>query len=282
MLRTGALTTILALAAATAGCGDDGADGTIQATVYGESFVEDGIPASAFSDGWAVTFDKFLVSIGNVKAQAGHHVPEIGFDEMYIVDLARPTNGQGTPLATFTAPAGTYDHYGYVIRPDAEARVLAADSADAEYLKERGASIRVVGTATKGDVTLSFDWSFGLVISHAHCDVEVTIDGNDATVESTIHADHLFYDDAVSAEPALAFDLIASADGLAGAGPDGVITLNELDNLDIRNQTRYQVGSQRAPDGSEITNLRQYLELQVSTIGHIDGEGHCDTVATTP
>ena len=28
--------------------------------------------------------------------------------------------------------------------------------------------------------------------------------------------------------------------------------------------------------GGAITNLRQYLELQATTLGHINGEGHCD------
>lgn len=281
MLRSGALTTILAVAAVAAGCGDDGADGTIQATVYGESFIEEGIPASAFSDGWAVTFDKFIVSIGDVKAQAGHGVPEVGFDGYYVVDLARPSNGRGFTLETFAVPAGTYDHYGYMIRPAAGAVDVNA-GADAEALEQQGDSVRIVGSATKDDVTLTFDWGFSLAIAHAHCDVDFTIDGDEVTVQSTVHADHLFFDDAVSEDPQLAFDLIASADGAAGAGPDGVITLNELDNIDIRTQTRYQVGSLRAPDGSEITNLRQFLELQVGTMGHIDGEGHCDNAATTP
>lgn len=279
MFRTGALPLILSLVAA--GCGDD--PGTIVATTYGEVFVEEGIPASEFSDGWAVTFDKFLVSVGDIKAQAGHHVPEVGFDDYFIVDLARSSSGEGWPLGSFAAPAGTYDHFGYRIAPSADATSvnLTAD-ADAADLKQRGHSIRVVGSATKGDVTKAFDWSFALAISHAHCDLELAIDGDDGVMQATIHADHLFYDDAVSAEPELAFDLIASADGAAGAGPDDVITLNELDNVDIRTQSRYQVGSLRALDGSEITNLRQYLELQVGTIGHINGEGHCDTVATLP
>ena len=59
-----------------AACG--GAEtGSITATVYGEELVEEGIPADIFNDGWRVDFDLFLVSIGQIAAQAGHGNPEI-------------------------------------------------------------------------------------------------------------------------------------------------------------------------------------------------------------
>jgi hypothetical protein len=258
-----------------AACGED--TGTITSTAYGEEFIEEGIPSDVFSDGWAVTYDRFLVSIGNAKAQAGHDHGEVGFDDFFVVDLAKPSNGEGTVLSEFDAPGGTYDHYGYQIIADASALDTNADDADFTAMKANGYSIWVAGSASKSGVTKTFDWGFKMKLTYAHCEAGMTIDGDNVVMQSTIHADHLFYDDAVSDEPNVAFDLFATAD----ADNDNAITLEELGTTDIRTQTRYQVGSNRDLEGKEITNLRQFLEKQVTTVGHINGEGHCeDTIAT--
>jgi hypothetical protein len=258
-----------------AACSED--TGSITATAYGEELIEEGIPADAFVDGWTVSFDKFLVSIGNAKAQAGHDHDEVGFDGFYVVDLAKGSNGEGQELATFDAPGGTYDHYGYQLEPDANATNVNADEADVTALKTNGYSIWVRGTATKGTDTKTFDWGFRMRLTYAHCEAGMTIDGDNVAMQSTIHADHLFYDDAISDEPNVAFDLFAEAD----ANADNTVTLDELAAKDIRTQTRYQVGSTRDVEGKEITNLRQFLEYQTTTVGHINGEGHCeDTIVT--
>lgn len=276
MLRMLALSTFPLLAMA---CGDDEElVGSITATAYGEEFIEEGIPASVFADGWAVQFDKFVVSIGDPKAKAGEGAKEVGDPGMYLVDLAQPSNGEGYAFATFDAFAGTYDHYGYRIAPSGDAVAINASEADAAAMKQRGYSIWVQGTATKGGVEKSFDWGFSLKLAHAHCDVMETIRDQAITVQSTIHADHLFYDDAVSEDPNVAFELIATAD----ADDDGTITTDELAATDIRAQTRYQVGSRRDPHGNAITNLLQYIELQATSLGHLNGEGHCEDVVVTP
>jgi hypothetical protein len=264
------LTSVALLAGA---CTDD-APGTITATVYGEDFIEEGIPADAFGDGWAVSFDKFLVSIGGVAAKAGERGREVGDPGFYLVDLAQASGGEGHELATFAAPAGTYDHYGYRLASSADAAPVNVDAAAAAAMKAAGYSIWLAGSATNGAATKTFDWGFTLKLTHAHCDVSEKIDGGAATMQATIHADHFFYDDAVSEEPGVAFDLVAASDD----DGDGAVTLDELELTDLRAETRYQVGSNKAPDGSDIVNLRQYIEYQATTLGHINGEGHCEDV----
>lgn len=258
-----------------AACGEDA--GSVTSTAYGEAFIEEGIPSDVFNDGWAVSYEKFLVSIGNAKAQAGHDHGEAGFDGFFIVDLAKPSNEAGQELDTFEAPGGTYDHYGYQIEPDANATNVNANTADVAALVAGGFSVWATGSATRNGVTKRFDWGFALRLTYAHCEAGMTIDGGNVVMQSTIHADHLFYDDAVSDEPNVSFDIFAAADTNA----DGAITFAELAAKDIRAETRYQVGSITDLDGNEITNLQQYLEHQVTTVGHVNGEGHCeDTIAT--
>ena len=66
----------LLVPALAAGCGE-AAPGTVEVDVYGEDFIEEGIPAEEFADGWAVTFDTFLVTIGEVAVTAGHGAPAL-------------------------------------------------------------------------------------------------------------------------------------------------------------------------------------------------------------
>lgn len=261
-------------------CSDE--PGSITSTVYGEEFIEEGIPATVFEDGWSVTFDKFLISIGGVAAKAGEGAPEVGDPGFYLVDLAQPSGGEGYELSTYDAPGGTYDHYGYRIAPAGDATPINVNAADTAAMKAGGYSIWVKGRATKGAMTKTLDWAFTLKLAYAHCEGHQTVDGTNITMQSTIHADHLFYDDAVSEEPNVSFQLVADADGLGGAPADGTITLAELAATDIRAQTRYQVGSNRDPAGAAITNLKQYVEHQATTVGHINGEGHCADVLVTP
>lgn len=255
------------------------ADGTITAHAYGEEFIEEGIPADVFSDGWSLSFDAFLVSIGSPKAKAGEEGAEVGPDQMFVVDLAQPSGGAGYEMASFAAPGGFYDHYGYRIAPSTASANLNANAADFDDMKTEGFSIWVRGTATKGAETRAIDWGFKLDMAYAHCEMDKTVDGNIVDMQSTIHADHLFYDDATSPEPAVAFQLVADADGADGSAPDGMISIAELAATDIRGETRYQVGSSRDPEtDADIVNLKQYITLQATTVGHINGEGHCADV----
>ena len=258
-----------------AGCSDDPASGTLEVRVYGEAFIEDGIPADVFVDGWTVSFDKFLVSLGHVAAQAGHDHAELTDPSFKVFDLAVPSGGAGFLVATFDAPGGTYDHFGYVIKPDAAATAANADAADVTALQAAGHSVRVVGTATRGAQTVRFDWGFALSITHSHCESAAKVDDNTAVTEATIHGDHLFYDDAVSAEPNVAFDLIAASDGADGTAADGVVTPAELAAKDLTAEARYQVGS------LDIHDLWGFVSHQVGTLGHANGEGHCEDVRVT-
>lgn len=272
MLRT----TLIASSLFAVACGTDSlGEGSITSTVYGEAFIEEGIPAEEFSDGWTVQFEKFLISVGRPLTTGER---EVGDDGFYLVDLAQPSGGEGYQLATYGAPGGFYDHHGYQIAPAAAAIGVNVGEADASAMRAGGYSMWVRGSATDGAQIKTFDWPLSLSLAYADCEMGQRIDGQDLVMQSTIHADHLFYDDAVSPEPALAFQLIANADGADGSQPDDAITLDELAALDLRTQARYQVGSQTAPDGAAITNFRQYLELQATTLGHINGEGHCATV----
>ena len=57
------------LAMATTACGGDGGTGTVDVSVWGEEYIEQGIPTSDFADGWTARFDRFLIVIGDVTLE---------------------------------------------------------------------------------------------------------------------------------------------------------------------------------------------------------------------
>ena len=60
---------------------------------------------------------------------------------------------------------------------------------------------------------------------------------------------------------------------LADADDDGEITQAELEAYNITVLPNYGVGS------LPIDNMWEYISHMTSTLGHIDGEGHCETSA---
>src|SRR5690242_18014026 len=56
-------------ALALTGCGVDEplGKGTVEFTSWGEEYIEQEIPSSAFEDGWTVDYWKFLVVIGGIR-----------------------------------------------------------------------------------------------------------------------------------------------------------------------------------------------------------------------
>jgi hypothetical protein len=261
---------LCSLALADGACGDniDGSlPGTLDVQIYGEQFIEDGIPAGVFADGWSLRFDSFLVSVGEVSATAaGADTPALEDDTYRIFELAQSSGGDGFLVLSGRVPGGAYDDIGYRIAGSSEAVAGNATAEDVALMNESGYAIHVEGQATRGDQRRTFAWGFTMATTYRRCRSVAAIDGVGASSVLTIHADHLFYDDLVSEEPSVRFDAMASADG----DGDGDVTTDELSAVDITGFERYQVGS------FDVTDLWNFVDHQTSTVGHIDGEGHCE------
>lgn len=225
---------LLGLFAALAACESTG-EGTLVVTAYGESFIEDGIPASEVGDGWAIAFERFHVTFGAVTFGDLVAAPSGA------VDLAVPSGGEGHPIGAV--------------------EVLAGDHAEPSYTI---VGVEVVGVATKDDVRKSFHWNFDAPTLYAQCESVTSVDdGETGVFQITVHADHLFYDSLVAAEPNVLFQAIADAD----VDGDGDVTPAELAATDIG---AYDPGSEGGVD-----DLWSWLVAQTRTLGHVDGEGHC-------
>jgi hypothetical protein len=253
-------TTCFAVLAGLAACDGDAEDGTLEVRIWGEEFVEDGIPAEVFADGWSVRFDAFLVAVDGVATPAAED------STRHLTDLARPSGGAGHDLGMLASPQGSTE-LSYRIGVGGPATAGNATAADAAMMDAMGWSLFVSGAATRAGENVAFAWGFATTTHYRECEVAEDVDDEVATTVITIHADHLFYDDLDDPAPNVAFDLVAGAD----ADDDGTVTTAELAAVDITTQARYQVGSR------DIRDLHAFIAAQTSTLGHIDGEGHCRT-----
>jgi hypothetical protein len=224
-------------------CGSDDDDGgagrgTISVRAYGESFIEDGIPAQDVDDGWSITFDRFEVRVRNLR------VAGLKLDDPPVVDLAVESDDEGHELASAEVSTGVHWEPSFSI-----------DHVEVEGSAERDGSIK------------RFHFTFAEPTHYSHCETSTTVEPNGhATFQITVHADHLFYDSLVAEEPQLLFDAIAAAD----SDDDGEVTRAELEARDIGN---YDPGNEDADD------LWSWLVAQHRTLGHVDGEGHCQATS---
>jgi len=260
-LRHGAAP-LLAWTWLTGACAPAAEDTSLHIDAYGEEFVEDQIPAEALIDGWTIEFSRFVVAISEVEAQG------VPLEGTFVVDLTSASMGEGHELGAVMVPAEGHPELGFTVAPPgAGAQAVAATDDDVDQLEREGWSVLAEGEATRGGEVVRFSWGFAAQTRYEPCHGVAEL-ADDAPPRSvlTFHADHLFYDDLDSEEPNVAFDLVASAD----ANADGEVSPEELRAVDITAEERYQVGSR------DVTDLWSFIEAQTTTLGHIDGEGHCE------
>lgn len=250
------------------------AEGTASWTIWGEEFIEEGIPAKddkgevIVEDGWTIRFTKFLVVIGGLQMASakGDQGPSDAQAKLFNLQKKGPHT-----VADLKTPAGTWDAPAYSILPaSASTQAGNADPADLAMMQKEGYSLYLEGEAEKGGQKKAFVWGFKLQIAFKKCKSNAVITaGGKTTLQITIHADHLFYDDLENPEAKLRFDAIAAAD----KDNDGKITSQELSEVKgaaFAGLKDYNVGR-----FSSVTDLGAFIAHLAGTIGHFDGEGEC-------
>lgn len=261
---------IIIAALALAACG--GQTGTMTLTTWGEDYIEQQIPATAFADSAEVRFSKFLVVLRDIEvATSDGEVADVALDPL-VVDVHQP--GPHTLTTLTDIPAQRWDAVGVTLAPASEASALNASAADVDLMTSQGYSVYVEGSATLGGDSYSFAWGFTTATRYSDCTESsggagaVVPAGGSVTVELTVHGDHLFYDDLQSEDPSLRLAALAAAD----ADSDSDITLAELAAVDLTTLPLGQYGT--GGDGS-VGDLRAFVTALTRTLVHFQGEGHC-------
>lgn len=275
MKSTGFLGATAILLSAITGCG--GGTGAVGFDTWGEEYIEDAIPASEFEDGWEVTFDKFLVNLGHVTVADSEGVMAAKMEGTIVFDHKLP--GVKPVFSATDLEARPWEKVSFEI-PVAGASAALSDGVteqDKSLLVDSGASVYVIGSATKGAETKTFEWAFPVGTVYEDCRGErdgketlgaLVTNGGTEQIELTIHGDHLFYDDLQSPNAVLRFDPIAAAD----ANADGEVTLEELSAVKL---FEIPAGTYGTGSAAGVDDLGAFVTALSQTVGHFRGEGEC-------
>jgi hypothetical protein len=280
----GTITSIAALLSTAACSESDNGKGTVNITTWGEDYIEEGLPSSAFLDAWSVKYSKFLVVYHSVTVADDNGDVVAQLDNPLVFDMTQKAKGDPKTLATFELEAKSWPNVSYQVGPitaDAKPGDLATE-ADVTTLQTDQASVHVEGTATSPTGTQkTFNWSFAPATLFQGChgmqdgkEVEGVLVTNGGTqeVELTVHGDHLFYDDLQSEEGGPRFQAYADAD----ADGNGAVTLAEMDRVPL-----YTIPIEKGTYGTgalgNVDTLGQYVRTLARTIGHYRGEGSCNS-----
>lgn len=264
------------------GCG--GEAGSLAVTISGEEAAVSGFDESAFADGWRIDFDALVVSVSAFELHADGEDAMLESDPV-LVDVSQ---GDTTAWSFEGVGARRWSDVRYRIAPATSgSRDLGAvDSAIRQRMIDEGLSIYVEATATKGDLTRRLEWAFTLDVAHSHC---AGADGTDGIIvaagaqnetQITTHWDHLFFDSLALDEANMRFDAIAAAG-------DDVITLEDLSSQRLADLRGLDGEPLVDEEGASIVydpgstplrepTLRGMVEAVAATVGHLEGEGHCE------
>lgn len=277
--------------------GSAGDSGALAVTIGGEAAAEEGFPVGAgeseiaFVDGFEVTFDSILVSVLELTvAEEGAAGSSVTLDAPLVVEL---TTGSQEVGFWSGLRSGRYAAVGYTIGPVQAASTLLGEVSETDLaeMQAEGVAIWIRGSATDGTDTYTLDLRFAETVRQLDCvngldgtSGLVVTEGGTTTVDLTIHLDHLWFDTYAAEEANLRFEPWA-----ATADADGHIELEFLSAQELGDLTD-RAGEPLTTAGETLVvydpgtldltsfDLESYVRAAATTMGHFNGEGHCEYV----
>ncbi|HSN99757.1 MAG TPA: hypothetical protein VLS89_15785 [Candidatus Nanopelagicales bacterium] len=193
------------------------------------------------ADGWRITFDRLVAAVGNVDFEwddpSCSQYAEANYDRLFdfkavVREKVGTIYGMGTCRVEFRLRDPSFDALLGVGVTAADLEFMRRPGRDRFVVDEdEGVSVRLIGSATRGDETKRFEWLFRRSYDFTNCKAEG--DGYATTVELTeaqqselrleMRPEEFFRASADDAADLL-FQPIADAD----ADADGRVTLDEL------------------------------------------------------
>jgi len=293
---------ILATLPMMAGCSED--VGSLQIFVEPEDSIG-GIGSEYFEDGWAVSYDEFLVSVGNARAARTDTNETLKDASAFVLDLKRaPTSGYLIAEMNDVS-AGAWHRFGFDL-PNAKSgmKTLApTTAADVDMLVQNGYSLYFEGAIEKADgkscppgdpdpakcvaaPKVTFRWGLAAGTSFDDC---ATVDGiagfaipaGGATqIKPTIHGDHWFFNDMTAGAEIVErrAQYIADCD----LNHDGETTLEELKQVSAAEVFPSPMYDLSGSFSGPIETAYDYVLAQARTLGDFQGDGECPTRKVLP
>jgi hypothetical protein len=265
----------------------------------GEEGAREGFPFDtadgevAFEDGWTLTFDRYLVSLGDLEVASSDGETGVASEAVYVFDLT-----QGTPRLEELIDLGVrrWDEFSFSIRaPGRDEPVKlsgGATQADADLMRDGDLNYFIEATAEKDGQIVTLAWGLDNPTDNRDCTngldekPGVVVKANTATeAVITFHVEHLFWDALGSEQTRLRFDAIAALADDTGQVPWAALAdqmLADLTNADgdplvDANGTRvtYDPGS----SGLLRNDLQQFILTSTRTQAHLNGNGLCTITA---
>jgi hypothetical protein len=200
-----------------------------------------GIAAASTADGWDISFDTFLISVGEISLDGSSCSSYSEARYLRIFNALVP----GTQKLSQSFAFGQCD-FGYRVSNPADDSLLGRGVVAQDLVFMRtpgtdsyaglsGVSLYVQGHAQSQGTIKTFSWAFRQQIKYSECAVETDTgkvrglalaQSGAATVNLVIHGEALF-EDSLQAPSALRFAPLADADTASG-NDDGDISLDEL------------------------------------------------------
>jgi hypothetical protein len=271
-----------------AGCGSESTPtGSLVVSIQAEDTITGGLAAGMgdedIVDGWSVSFDDYIVAIGHVRLAPMAGGTPIEVHEELVVDLTT-VPGTGRQLASLPSIAeGRYSfEYETPVASADATRDASVSQADHDRMVAEGCTYLIRGSATNGARTIAFDLCLDAEAAYACSAMEgmegIAVSASTNAAFMTIHGDHLFFDGFPAGDEAVVrrrAGWMALVDDATGA--DGMLTNADLEAtpISILPTDEYALAGAPTVEGTPITNMALYARAQLSTQGHLNGEGEC-------
>ena len=224
--------------------------GSIATAAVGEDPLRTGFTTS---DGWDISFEDYLISMGEVGLEGDDCNPYAESDYLRILDMRQPSaqrlnlmHALGTCEFSFLVEDPSRDAVLGTGVDEATKDKMRTAGSDA-FVEDRGVALYVAGNAARADERYRFAWSFRQNLEYTECGT-VEFDSG-ASDEVEIHVSgRVLFQAGLEDDAPLQFDDYASADGDGHGDGDGDITLDELNSVGL-------------PEGSDYTTLGERLYL---------------------
>lgn len=250
------------------------APGSVLVTAESDGVAAAGIPASATSDGWSISFDRVLVGLGSVNLDGDECDTYSDANYGRIFDLKTAGKQKVSILYAlgqcdvgFRASSPNGDTLLTRGVTDEDKAMMRTPGSDA-FAQQSGVSIYVRGRAALGDVTKTFEWPFRLRARYERCRTGaargVDLRSKAAEALNLVLGPASLFADGLDLEHAhLRFQVFADADTELG-NDDGAVTLDELARVPA---SRAGFGGVRTDGGSDVPVLDAGY---VRSVTHID------------
>ena len=270
-----------------------GGSGSVQIFVVPEDSITHGlVPGTELEnvqDGWTITYDRYLVAVGNFRARRSDSGDALSDPTIYVLDLkGAPTSGYVTKEFHDVA-AVRWDKFGY---DSANARAGAVPlapttQADADLMIAHGYSVYYEGAGEKDGKKIAFKWGFAAGTAFDDCASADGIPGfavpagGTVQVKPTLHGDHQYFDNVTQGVEIT--KRLAQWLTICDADTNSELTLDELKRCDVVKalpQPPYDLTGVKDEDGSGRLSVYDYVFSQMRTFGDYQGDGECPTRAS--